>query len=150
MEARENSGEASRPRGFVAIGAFFVFGAIMAFYAAITLLKPGTFLDALWALNKRGHAGLLLLGKSAALLFLVLCALLALAAVGWFRRCYWGWVLGVTIIAINAAGDIANLARGEGLKGAVGVAIAGLLLIYMTRARVRNYFRSHDTSQSSR
>jgi hypothetical protein len=49
-------------------------------------------------------------------------------------------VLGVTIIAINAAGDLVNLVIGEHTKGAVGVVIAGLLLIYMTRSRVRAYF----------
>jgi len=66
--------------------------------------------------------------------------LLGLAAVGWFRRKYWGWVLGVAIIAINATGDLLNLMAGERLKGAVGVAIAGLLLFYMTRSGVRKYF----------
>ena len=132
----------NRPRGFAAIGAFFVFGATMAAYAAVTLAKPGTFLDALWVLNKRGHARLILLGRGAVLLFAVLSVLLGMAAVGWFRRKYWGWILGVTIIAINATGDLINGVMGEWLKGVVGVAIAGLLLIYMTRPTVRNYFRS--------
>jgi hypothetical protein len=63
-------------------------------------------------------------------------------SVGWFRRRRWGWLLGTTIIAINAAGDLINAARGEWLKGAVGVAIAGLLLFYITRSEVRSYFRS--------
>jgi hypothetical protein len=133
--------EPNRPRGFGAIGVFFAFGATMAAYAAVTLLRPGTILDALWALNKRGHAGLVLLGRSAVLLFAVLSVLLGLAAVGWFRRKYWGWMLGVTIIAINATGDLINGLMGEWLKGAVGVVIAGLLLIYMTRPGARNYFR---------
>jgi hypothetical protein len=130
-----------RPCGFVAIGVFFVFGATMAAYAAATLLKPGTVLDRLWALNKTGHAQLASLGKSAGLGFVVLSALLCAAAVGWFRRRYWGWVLGTTIIAINAVGDVVNLAIGEHPKGAVGVAIAGLLLFYMTTGGVRKYFR---------
>jgi hypothetical protein len=133
--------EHDQPRGFLAIGVFFVFGATMAAYAAVTLLKPGTILDVLWALNKRGHAGLVLLGRGAVLLFAVLSVLLGLAAAGWFRRKYWGWMLGVTIVAINATGDLINAVMGEWLKGAVGVVIAGLLLIYMTRAEVRNYFR---------
>ena len=47
-----------QPVGFVWIGAFFVFGATMAAYAAFTLFKPGTALDALWGLNQKGHAGL--------------------------------------------------------------------------------------------
>jgi len=112
----------------------------MAAYAAVTLLKPGTVLDRLWALNKTGHAQLASLGKGAGLGFVVLSALLCAAAVGWFQRRYWGWVLGTTIIALNAAGDLINGVMGEWLKGAVGVAIAGLLLIYMTRSEVRNYF----------
>jgi hypothetical protein len=132
--------EHNRPWGFAAIGVFFLFGAIMAAFAAATLLKPGTVLDRLWALNKTGHSQLLSLGKGAGIGFAVLSALLCAAAVGWFRRRYWGWVLGTTIIAINAAGDLVNGVMGERLKGAVGVAIAGLLLFYMTRSRVRNYF----------
>jgi hypothetical protein len=130
-----------RPRGFVPIGAFFLFGATTAAYAAVTLLKPGTVLDRLWALNKAGHVQLATFGKSAGFGFVVLSALMCAAAVGWFRRRLWGWVLGTTIIAINAAGDLINGVLGEWLKGAVGVAIAGLLLIYMTRSFVRNYFR---------
>ncbi|MFZ3266796.1 MAG: hypothetical protein WA172_22520 [Terriglobales bacterium] len=130
----------NRPRGFVAIGGFFLFGAAMAAYAAATLLKPGTVLDRLWALNKTGHAQLASLGKGAGLGFIVLSAVLCAASLGWFRRRPWGWLLGTTIIAINAAGDLVNLARGEGLKGSSGVAIAGLLLFYMTRSGVRHYF----------
>jgi hypothetical protein len=132
--------EDRRPRGFVPIGVFFLFGATMAAYAAVTLLKPGTVLDRLWALNETGHVQLATLGKSAGLGFVVLSASMCTAAGGWFRRRYWGWVLGTTIIAINAAGDLVNLTMGGHLKGATGVAIAGLLLIYMTRLRVRRYF----------
>jgi hypothetical protein len=135
------TGEHERPRGFVAIGIFFLFGATIAAFAAVTLLKPGTALDRLWVLNKTGHVQLASLGEAAGLGFVVLSALMCAAAVGWFRRRYWGWLLGTTIIAINAADDLINGARGEWLKGAVGVAIAGLLLFYMTRSGVRNYFR---------
>jgi hypothetical protein len=135
-----DSADCKRPRGFVPIGLFFVFGATMAAYAGVTLLMPGTFLDALWVLNKEGHAGLARLGRLAALPFGILSPMLGLAAVGWFRRRRWGWVLGGAIIAINAAGDLVNLVLAEHLKGAVGLAIAGLLLFYMTRNGVRNYF----------
>lgn len=134
------SDEDQRPRGFVPIGIFFLFGATMAAYAAVTLLKSGTVLDRLWALNETGHVQLASLGKAAGLGFVVLSALMFAAAAGWFRRRYWGWVLGTAIIAINAAGDLVNLTRGEHWKGAAGVAIAGPLPIYMTRPRVRRHF----------
>lgn len=131
----------ARPRGFVALGIFFIFGATMSAYAAVTLIRPGTFLDKLWTLNGQAHAALFPFAKTAGPLFLILSAALAAAAAGWFRRRSWGWLLGVIIIAINAAGDLVNLVRGEAFKGAVGVVIASLLLIYMTRSRVRTYFR---------
>lgn len=127
-------------------GAFFVFGAIMAAYAAITLLVPGTFLDVLWALNPRGHAGLAGLGRWAAAPFCVLSPTLVLAATGWFRRRRWGWALGVTILAINMAGDVGQIVFGERWKGAIGVAIAGLLLVYLTSGGVRNYFATIRTA----
>jgi hypothetical protein len=92
-------------------------------------------------LNKTGHAQLASLGKGVAPGFVVLSALLCATAVGWFRRRCWGWVLGTTIIAINAAGYLINGVRGEYLRGAVGVVIASLLLFYMTRSGVRNCFR---------
>lgn len=112
----------------------------MTAFAAVTLLRPGTVLDRVWVLNKTGHAQLAALGKGVGMGFIALSALFCATAVGWFRRRYWGWLLGTTLIAINAVGDLINGARGEWLKGAVGVTIAGLLLFYMTRSGVRNYF----------
>jgi hypothetical protein len=135
-----NNNAHNRPRGFVPLGALFVFVAITAAYAGITLLQPGTAFDGLWTLNKAGHAQLATLGKPAGIGFLVLSALLCAATVGWFRHRYWGWLLGTTIIAINTVGDLINAARGEWLKGSVAVAIAGLLLFYLTRSEVRSYF----------
>ena len=64
-----------------------------------------------------------------------------MAGLGWFRRSRWGWMLAVVIISINLLGDLFNAFRGEWLKGAVGVLIAGWLLTYMTREHVREYFR---------
>jgi hypothetical protein len=50
--------------------------------------------------------------------------------------------LGLTLIAINLAGDLFNLVfRHEVLKGTIGVIVAGLLLTYMTRSSVREYFQ---------
>ncbi len=82
-----------RPIGFVPLGIFFLFGATMATFAAVTLAVPGTVLDQAWKLNPTRHAGLALFGKIMAVPFLFLAL------------------------------------------------VAGLLLIYMTRSRVRNYFR---------
>ena len=74
-------------------------------------------------------------------LFLLLSATLAFAAVGWFKRRLWGWRLAVGIISTQVAGDLVNLIRGDLLRGAMGFAIAGTLLIYLFRPRVRATFR---------
>jgi len=132
--------DSTRPAGFIPLGMFFFFAATMASYAAVTLLFPGTFLDRAWTLNPSGHSQLLPLGKIVALPFAILGVVALLTAIGWFRRRRWAWIVGVLTIAVNLAGDLANMLVGEFWKGVVGVTIAGLLLIYMTRPGVRRYF----------
>lgn len=112
----------------------------MAAFAAITLLKPGTFLDQAWKLNPSAHEQMLPLGRVVGVPFIVLAIVLFLAGVGWFRRRYWGWVLGVSVIGINLAADITHFFLGDRVKSGVGVMIASLLLFYMTREKVRSYF----------
>jgi hypothetical protein len=132
-----------RPAGFTPLGVFFFFGSAMAGYAAITLLKPGTFLDRAWAFNRTAQVQLLSLGRMVVAPFGVLAVVLFIAGVGWLRRRYWGWLLAVSLIAANLAGDVVHLALRDWLRGGVGVVIAGLLLIYMTRPGVRGYFLPH-------
>jgi len=129
-----------RPAGFVPIGIFFFFAASMGCLAMITLGWPGTFLDNAWELNKTGHARLLPLGRFIALPFGLLVVVALIGGIGWFQRRRWAWVVGVLGVSINCVGDVVNLAIGEFWKGAAGVVIAGVLLIYMTRADVREYF----------
>ena len=43
--------------------------------------------------------------------FPLLSCVLVVAAVGWFRRRKWGWVLAVFVIAVQVAGDLVNLLR---------------------------------------
>jgi len=112
----------------------------MATYAALTLLWPGTTLDRLWKLNPNAHLQLAAIGRAAGIPFIALALALLFAGIGWFKRCYWGWLLGVVIIATNLTGDFVNILLGEWLKGLLGVSIAGLLLFYLTRPRVRLYF----------
>lgn len=111
----------------------------MASYAAVTLLKPGTWLDNAWKLNPVGHVQLRAMGPLIGFPFLLLAAALLAAGVGWFRRRRWGWMLGTGIIGVNLAGDVIHLATGD-WRSALGVVIAGLLLVYMTRPGTRDYF----------
>jgi uncharacterized membrane protein len=66
------------------------------------------------------------------------------AAIGWIKRRFWGWALAVIIIASQVLGDLVNALRGEFWKGAVEVVIAGALLVYLLRPRVRAIFSDKD------
>jgi len=126
--------------GLTAMAVFLVFGATMATLAGITLLFPGSFLDPVWRLNPEAGSQLRQLGRGIGIAFLGLGAAMVAAAIGWIRRRFWGWALAVIIIASQVLGDLVNAFRGEWLKGAVGVAIAGAALIYLLRSNVRSAF----------
>jgi hypothetical protein len=130
----------TKPPGFAAIGIFLFFGAAMAGLAATTLLWRGTALDRIWTLNPAAYRQLSPLGSKIGILFLLLSAALLISGIGWFRHQRWGWRLAVAIIAAQVLGDIVNLARGDLLRGATGVIIAGALLLYLLTPRIRAPF----------
>jgi len=129
-----------RPRGWLAIGIFLLWGAAMATLAGITLIWPGTFLDHAWALNPAGHAGLTALGRWVGFVFPVLGLALASAGIGWLKQRLWGWMLAVLLIGGNALGDAIRMVSGAWLEGAAGLLIAGALLLYLISARMRRSF----------
>ncbi|HVO81315.1 MAG TPA: hypothetical protein VMT28_11325 [Terriglobales bacterium] len=131
---------ADQPRGVTAIGIFFCFAALMAALAGTTLVWRGTVLDRMWTLNAPAYEQLAPLGRTIGIPFLLFGVVLVITAVGWLRHLRWGWYLGVGIIAIQLMGDLMNLLLGQFVRGAVGVIIAGLLLLYMLRPRMRAVF----------
>jgi len=112
----------------------------MALFAGATLVWKGTALDRIWLLNPFAYQRLAPLGKLVGIPFLVLSGLLALAAVGWFKRRLWGWSLTVAIIATQLLGDAVNLVFGHFVEGTTGVLIAGALLDYLLRPSTRAGF----------
>jgi hypothetical protein len=128
------------PPGFSAIGIFLFLAAAVASLAATTLLWPGTSLDRIWSLNREAYRQLSPLGRVVGVLFLLLGAALTTAAIGWFRRRLWGWTLTVAIIATQVLGDVVNCIRGDWVRGGTGVVIAGALLLFLLRPRLKAAF----------
>ena len=122
------------------IGVFLFFGAVMAFLAGTTLTWEGTVLDQMWVLNAPAYKHLLPFGRTVGIPFLVLSATLAAAGVGWFGRHLWGWRLAVAIIASQVLGDLVSIFMGQFIRGIAGVTIAGALLFYLLRPKVRAFF----------
>jgi len=122
------------------MGIFLFLGAVTASVSAIPLLWPGTFLERLWTLNPKAYKELAPLGSAVGILFLLLGAILGVVGVGWFRRRQWGWRLAVGIIATQVLGDVYSGIRGNWLGGLTGVVIAGGLLLFLIRPKIRQAF----------
>ena len=104
--------------------------------------KAPTALDRMWVLNPHAYDELAPLGKPVGLLFLLLAVALTLAGIGWLKHRRWGWQLAVAVIGTQVLGDSVNIFFGRIVQGVMGVAIAGTLLFYITRARVSATFAS--------
>jgi len=128
------------PHGITAIGVFLLFGTSMSCIAGITLVRPATVLDHMWALNQRAYRELAPLGKPVGLLFLLLAVTLAVASAGWFKRRRWGGLLVVVIIGMQVASNLLHILLGRLLEGVVGLAIAGPLFLYIIRPNMRGLF----------
>ncbi|HUO24801.1 MAG TPA: hypothetical protein VMU61_03985 [Candidatus Aquilonibacter sp.] len=119
----------------------------MSAFAGTTLVWPGTVLDQAWKLNSAAYQQLAPVGRLAGFLFFGLSAAMVAAAVGWFLRRRWGFQLAVVIIAIQALGDLVNLIRGALLRGGIGFVIAGSLLFYLLRRKIRHCFDTDRPKQ---
>ena len=62
------------------------------------------------------------------------------ASVGCFRRRIWGWWLAIAIFTINGLSDAGQILIGHFLEGGIGVAVAGAILFYLSRPKVRGTF----------
>ncbi len=142
----DQAGRSKLTAAITAVGIFLFFGAVMAAFAGTTLIWRGTVLDELWALNTPAHERLAPFGAIAGLAFLLLSATLACAGAGWFKRRLWGWRLATIVILVQALGDLINLLRGDFMRGGIGLAIAGLLLFYLLRPKVRVLFEQSGAS----
>jgi hypothetical protein len=126
--------------GLAAISVFLFLGTLAALYAGVTLIWRVTALDRLRALNPHAYHQLSSYGRIIGVPFLALAIALLISAIGWTKRRRWGWILAVILIATQVLGDFVNIFMGDALKGAVGVAIAGALLVYLLRPSVRAAF----------
>lgn len=116
----------------------------MASLAGVTLIWRGTILDLMWAINAPAYRRLAPFGKTVGIPFLLLGATLVVAATGWFGHRLWAWRLAVAIIATEVLGNIVNAFMGDVVRGGIGFAISGVLLVYLLRPEVRAVFASGD------
>ena len=127
----------------VPIVATFLFAATgIAAVVGTSLIFPNRLLDWLWELNKPGAALFQAVGRISGVLLLALGIGTAAAATGLLHRRKWAWWFAMVLFAIDGCGDVlAFFATGDILRTACGVAVSATFLYFLTRPRVRRYFR---------
>ena len=115
--------------------AFFAFGATMCTLTLVLLVFPGTALDSLWRLNPDAHLAFQSLGKTAALIMLIVGTGCAFAAIGLWRGVLWGVRLALIILSINIIGDLFNALVRHDYRALIGLPIGGTMIFYLARYR---------------
>ena len=139
-----------RPLGILMVGIFLLVGTVIAIVTGISFSHPGTFLDALWNLNRTAYLQFAILGKLAGYLLLGIAAVTALACYGLLKGRTWGWWMAVAIFAVNGAGDAVNIFAGEPRKGIAGLLIAGCFLLYLFRPVTKAFFEGSAATAHNR
>ncbi len=110
------------------LAAFFALGAIMCGLTVILLACPGTALDSLWRLNPAAQVAFQSIGLWAMALMLVVGAACAGAAIGLGMGARWGVRLALSILCLNALGDLLNAFVRHDYRALIGFPIAGLMI----------------------
>ena len=127
--------------GIILIAIFFAESAIILLITGAALLMPHTGFDVIWGLNEKRRILLMPYREYLAPAFPALAALMAAASIGCFARRKWGLWLAVAIFIVNGLTYVAQIFASHVLEGIVGVAVAGAVIVYLTRPTVRAAFR---------
>ena len=126
--------------GVSLIAMFFAIATCILLGVGIALLRPGSMLEVIWKLYPARRALLMPYRMWLGPGFLILAIVMASASVGCFRRRIWGWWLAIGIFIVNGLSDTGQILIGHFLEGAIGVAVAGGILFYLSRPNVRGTF----------
>jgi hypothetical protein len=129
------------PIGIVALVGLFVVGVAASGLSGLALLVPESALKHIWRLNPQAHQALVSLGPAAVALMFAVCVACGLAAMGLFRRIWWGHRLAVGILAVNLIGDAANAVLRDDWRTLIGLPIGGALIAYLLSPAVVQLYR---------
>ena len=118
-----NAPRARHPVTPIVMGFFFAIATVIALVTGFSLLWPGSALDAMWRIKPEEHQQLLRAGLPAAVGFVGLAAIMAIASRGACLRRRWAWWLAMTIFIINGIGDAVRGMFGAPAEGVIGVAV---------------------------
>ena len=125
----------------LAVGIFSLLAALIAGAASVTLLRPGTALDAIWGIRQDDvHRQMLALGWPVGTGLAVLSIVAIFIAVGSFRGRRWAWIAAIVALSVNGMADLFRLATGQVVEGMIGFIVAGLIVLALCWPSVRVQF----------
>jgi hypothetical protein len=123
------------------VGIFALLVGLIAAVVGVTLAWPGGPLEPIWRIRSDDvHAQMLAVGWPAWAGLWAIGAIALAAGIGGLQRRRWAWAIAVGGIAVNGVGDVVQLFLGRIVEGTVGVVIAGLILLLLTRPGVSAQF----------
>lgn len=139
----------SRPIGVTIITIIIFVAAIMSLIIGISVLIPGTPMDAIWSMRNPFPAGFL--SSTIGIIFgyfLIILGLIILYAVyGLIKGHKLAWWITIIIFAANGIGDMLRIGSGELMAGLFGILIAVGFIYYLTRPNVREFFEKSKTEK---
>jgi len=131
-----------RPRAIPIVATFLLAATGVAAIVGVSLLFPNRLLDRLWELNKPAEAAFHTHESVSGIFLLLLAVSMFASGVALLHRRRWAWWFAMVLFTINAAGDVVSFAvTGDWLRSASGVMICSAFLYYLSRRRVRRYFK---------
>ncbi len=132
-----------RPKGILIVAIIVFIAAVLALIIGISIIIPGTPLDAIWNLKNSFPTGFksTLVGILFAYFLIILGLIMLYATYGIAKGLKSAWWITLIIFTVNGIGDAVSLAFGGGFNGITGIIIIGLFLFYLTRPNVKKYFK---------
>lgn len=118
----------------------FAIGSVASLISVITLMFPGSFLDAVWRVNPHAHEGFTRIGGWSVVLMSTVFVACLLTAIGLWRGLAFGYWMAMVMLIANLTGDAINVIAGSERRAIAGIPIALLLLLLLMRRKTREYF----------
>lgn len=132
----------NRPTGITVVSILVFVVAVISLVVGMSMFIMGTPLDLIWTIKAslsssiRGTTLGIILG-----IFLILLGMVLLASgYGLLKGNRIAWWAVVVIFGVNALGDLISVIMGN-IESIFGVIIVGILLVYLTRTHIQNYFQ---------
>jgi|GEM_PF-2383779 len=131
-----------RPKGVTVMSLLVFIIAAIALIVGISVLVVGTPLDILWTIKPSFSPSIrgTMIGIIFGVFVMIIGFILLASSYGLLKGNKIAWWAVAILFGVNALGDLISLIMGN-IQSISGVIIVGILLVYMTRPHVRNYFK---------